>query len=45
MKRGAAPGPCRGLVTLLIDFGSIQKWTEATGSEAHFWLGDLVSYE
>src|SRR6266478_8573176 len=26
------------LVTLLIDIASIQKRTEATGSEAHFWL-------
>jgi hypothetical protein len=26
------------LVTLLIDVASIQRRTEATGSEAHFWL-------
>jgi hypothetical protein len=26
------------LVTLLVDIASIQKRTEATGSEAHFWL-------
>src|SRR6516165_4121285 len=26
------------LVTLLVDMASIQKRTEATGSEAHFWL-------
>jgi hypothetical protein len=26
------------LVTLLVDVASIQKRTEATGSEAHFWL-------
>src|SRR5215467_15436673 len=26
------------LVTLLVDIASVQKRTEATGSEAHFWL-------
>jgi broad specificity polyphosphatase/5'/3'-nucleotidase SurE len=26
------------LVTLLVDIASIQKRTEPTGSEAHFWL-------
>ena len=26
------------LVTLLVDIASIQKRTEASGSEAHFWL-------
>jgi hypothetical protein len=26
------------LVTLLVDIASVQKRTEASGSEAHFWL-------
>ncbi len=33
------------LVTLLVDIASLQKRTEPTGAQAHFWSGNLVSYE
>jgi TraM recognition site of TraD and TraG len=36
--RGSGVDFAENLVTLLVDIASIQKRTEASGSEAHFWL-------
>src|SRR6516162_8726837 len=36
--RGSGLDFAENLVTLLVDIASIQKRTEPTGSEAHFWL-------
>ena len=36
--RGSGIDFAENLVTLLVDIASIQKRTEASGSEAHFWL-------